>query len=410
MRRTTAILVLTSFAVAWALPALAQKKQYVITDQRTQKRFLAAQEELQAEQWEPARQTLEGFRTDKASPYEVALYYQMMGFIEANQDRFEEAAGAFQACLDADGLPPEAQVSLRFNLGQIYMMLEQWDDAIATFETWFSSVESPTSSAYYTLASAYYQGGREEEALAPAQKAVELSEEPRENWLQLLYALYLQQDRYADAIPIVEQLVSRFPKKNYWIQLAAMYMQEGREEDSMAVQQLAYAQGLLENDRELTRLAQMYLFNDLPYRAARLMERGLAQEQIEADQEAFQMLGNSWLAARESERAMEPLRQAAALSEDGELWLRLGQVHVQREEWDQAIDAIRNAQEKGLTKGPNTEGHAQVLLGIARFNKKQYTSARGHFQRALAEEKTEKMAESWLTYLERQMAALQIEG
>ena len=59
----------------------------------------------------------------------------------------------------------------------------------------------PNSTAYYLLAVAYYQQGDKRRALAPAEKAVELSEKPQESWLQLLLALRLQNEQYAEAVP-----------------------------------------------------------------------------------------------------------------------------------------------------------------------------------------------------------------
>ena len=38
---------------------------------------------------------------------------------------------------------------------------------------------------------------------------------------------------------------------------------------------------------------------------------------IEGDGDAYEMLANSWIASREYDRSLPPLKQAAELSEDG---------------------------------------------------------------------------------------------
>jgi tetratricopeptide (TPR) repeat protein len=379
--------------------------QYTISDQRTGKRLLEAQELLQNDQHAQARAVLGEFNQEKLNPYERAVVNQMIGYAWANEGNYEESAAALKLALAENALPPGQQLSTRYNLAQLYLMLEQFEQAVEQFESWFKDTEAPTATAYYALASAYYQAGREDEAVAPAEQAVALSEEPKEPWLQLLVALYLDRKRYAEALPLVERLVTSFPKKTYWIQLAAVYFALEEDQKSFAVQQLAYSQGLLTNDRELRRLAQMYLFNDLPYRAASVLEKGLEEGQIEKDQDAWQILGNSWLAAREYERALVPLENAASLSEDGELWLRLAQVHVQREEWDEAVDAVEKALAKGLDKGgPNTPCHGYLLIGIARYNQNRLGPAQSAIGRALSCEKTTEMASRWLQFLEREVA------
>ncbi len=73
--------------------------------------------------------------------------------------------------------------------------------------------------------------------------------------------------------------------------------------------QLAYNQDFLESDRELRQLAQLYLYHSIPYRAARVLEKGLADGIVTEDVDIFAMLANSWLLAREYEAALDPLRR-----------------------------------------------------------------------------------------------------
>jgi len=382
-------------------------RQYTISDQRTGKRLHEAHEFLKVDDFAKALEVLDGFEMEDLNPYEKAVVYQFRAHAYASQDKYEEASAALKLCLDQQALPPAAQLQARFNLAQMYMMLEHFEEAVREFELWFAETETPSPSGYFMLAMAYYQAGNPEGALEPAEKAVALSDEPREPWLQLLVALYLSKERWADARPLVEQLVTRFPKKSYWVQLAAVYFSLEEDERSFAVQQLAEAQGLLTTDRELRRLAQMYLYNDLPYRAAGILETSLQEGKVEGDRDAWQILGNSWLAAREFERAIEPLRKAAELSDDGEAWLRIGQVHVQREEWDQAVEAVQHALAKGLDHGgPNTPCHGHLLVGIARYNQERIGAAKVSVGRARACDKTAEMAERWLTFLDREETRL----
>ncbi len=99
----------------------------------------------------------------------------------------------------------------------------------------------PNSSAYYLLAVAYYQQELYSR-LAPAQKAVELAEKPQESWIQLVLALHLQEENWAEAVPLLVRLINLYPeKKTYWVQLSSVYGQkentEGACNHAVGVQQ-----------------------------------------------------------------------------------------------------------------------------------------------------------------------------
>jgi len=366
---------------------------------RIGKKFNKIYEAMQADDFETAKKILDSFDPEDMADYPAALVYQTAGYIAGNQENFAEAAKQFELCLARNALPPGSQLSVRFNLAQIYLMLEQWEKSIENFKIWFKQSESPNALAFYMLAVAYYQSGDPKAALEPARTAVDMTDAPKEGWLQLLLALYMEQKDYKQALPLLEDLVTRFPKKSYWIQLAAVYAELGRDLDSLAAQQLAYAQGLLTTDRELTRLAQLYLYNDLPFEAAEVMSKGLEDGTVENNSDNWKLLGDAWLAAREYEKALGPLHKAAELSDDGDLFVRLGQVYIQREEWGKAVENLNEA----LSKGSLTDvGNAHLLIGIANYNQKKLGAARASFAKARDSEKTRESADRWLDHIRRE--------
>ena len=190
-----------------------------------------------------------------------------------------------------------------------------------------------------------------------------------------------------------------FPKKQYWVQLSLIYGARGTYEKSLDVQQLAYAQGLLTEDSELRRLARSYLYHQLPHPAAEVLEKGLEEGRIEAGEEVLELLGNSWIAAREFGKSLEPLRRAAMLSEDGKLYLRLAQVHVQREQWKEAAQLLQKALEKG---GLEDLGRAHLLLGISYYSDDRPGRARSAFVRARAHDSSRIEANAWLEHIDRE--------
>lgn len=365
----------------------------------TQKRLNIAIEFLEEGQYSKAHEKLARLNFPRLNPYERAISYRFMAYAAIGQEDTAAAIRYFQKVVEQQILPIDDEASVRFNIAQLYASIEEWEKVDETLQEWFHYVEKPNPVAYYLLAISHYQREQYDEALAPALKALELSTKPRERWLQLVAALHLTREDFDSAVPILEELVIHFAKKQYWVQLSLIYAVRGDYPHALRVQQLAYAQGLLTKDDELRRLARSYLFQNLPYPAAHVLERGLEEGRIDPDGEALELLGNSWIAARDYEESIEPLQRAADLAEDGRLYLRLGQVRVQREDWKEATALIQKAIEKG---GLQDTGKAQLLLGISYYSDDRRESASTAFRRAQKHESTRTEANAWLEHIARQ--------
>jgi tetratricopeptide (TPR) repeat protein len=407
VRQVWALLLAAALALAAGSPAAAKEKdkkknraKHTVT-QKVAKKLSPALEFIQNEQYQEAGELLLELeeKADRLKPYERALVYQMLGFLESGEDRFTRALVYFEKCLAEDALPPSAQTQTRFNVAQLYLATDQFGKAVEALERWFEEAENPTSSAYYMLAVAHYQNGELEKALVAAETAVREAETVREPWLQLLVGLYYETQQYEQAQEPLEALIMLSPKKVYWTQLSSLYAHLGKEPRSLAVMQLAYSQGFLDKDRELRQLSQLYLYREIPYRAALVLEKGLADEIVAEEVDVFAMLANSWLLAREYDRAMGPLRRAAEMSEGGNLFARLGQVLLDREEWRAASDALSAALARGDLAD---EGGAELMLGMAYFYQDRTALARRHFSAARGRDNTRESAAKWLDLLDRE--------
>jgi tetratricopeptide (TPR) repeat protein len=371
-------------------------------DERTNKRLSKAYEQLGAEEYLAARKTLDRMRLRSLNPLERAKVHQIYAFLGYGEGDLEAARESLEKAIAEDALPATVQSEMRFQIAQLYLAEENWSGVVTNLDKWFARVEAPNAAAYYMLAIAHYQLDDVDAALVPALQAVAQSNEPREPWLQLLLALHLTRKDYEEAVPLLEQLAKHFPKKSYWLQLSTVHGALGNYEDALVPLQFAYAQNLLTTDEELRRLAQLLLYLDLPFRAAGVLSLGLEHERIDEDVEVYQLLGNSWIAAREYENAVAPLAQAAKLATTGDLYMRLAQVHIQRERWAEATIALEQALEKG---GLADEGDVYLLMGIAHYSQKRPGHATRWFRRALEHSNSRKEAESWLSYIHRELTS-----
>ena len=371
-------------------------------DERTGKRLITAREYLTAEKYREASETLDKLRMGSLNPLEKARVYQIRAFIAYGQQDTDAARDFLEKSLAEEVLSPEEFAETRFQIAQLWLQDQNWAEAAKNLEKWFTLAENPNAAAYYILALVYYQLEDLEKALVPAQTAVDLTSEPRESWLQLLLALRLTQKQYEESIPILETLLARYPKKAYWLNLSTVYGALGNYEEALVPLQLAHTQDLLDQDGEIRRLAQLLLFLELPYRAAQVLEQGLEAQLIQGDVEAYEMLSNSWIAARQYNESVAPLERAAELSDAGDLYVRLAQVHLQREKWGEASKALRKALAKGKLAN---RGDAQLLMGIAFYSQKQPKQAKTWFARAREHKATREEAETWIRYIDRELAS-----
>jgi tetratricopeptide (TPR) repeat protein len=365
----------------------------------TQKRLNAATELYDAGQYAEATKLLKGMKFARLNPHERALAYRFLAYAALGMEDPVAGTAYFEKVIEQEALPIDDEATIRFSIAQLYASTGKWQKTEEALLAWFPYVENPNPVAYYLLAISHYRRDQFDEAMAPALKALELAKAPKESWLQLTAALHLQKEDYDSAVPLLEQLVTFFAKKQYWVQLSLIYAARGDYEHAMEIQQLAYTLGLLTEDDELRRLARTYLFHQLPYPAAELLERGIEEGRIEPDRKVLELLGNSWIAAREYEKSLGPLQQAAELAEDGRLYLRLGQVRIQREDWKEATGLIQKAIRKG---GLEDAGKAHLLLGISYFSDDHTEPARLAFLRAQKHESTRTEANAWLAHIARQ--------
>lgn len=384
----------------------AAQAQATNIDAQTGKTLNEAIELLNAQDFAGAAQKISTLQLDRLSPYERGRVEQILANIAIAQEKYAEAREHLQQAIASGGLNAVEIDQNRYQHAVLYIQEDKWREGAAALEEWFKTAASPNSAAYYLLAAAYYQLEDLTRALPPAKKAVELMDpaKPNESWLGMLSALHLQREEYREAIPVLERLITAAPdKKLYWAQLSQVYVQIEDYENGLAVMQLANLAGLVTDDSEIRRLADLLLFNDVPYRCGQVLEAGIEKRFVTLDEKLYEKLSNCWIAAGELDKAVAPLQRAAELAPSGDTFVRLGELQGQREDWPAAIAAIQRGVDKGQLKDP---GNAQLWLGIAHYSQKSYEAAVPFFERARQSAKHRAMADNYLQAIRAQSRTL----
>ena len=195
-------------------------------------------------------------------------------------------------------------------------------------------------------------------------------------------------------------MIVYYPKDTYILTLAGIYSELGDTKKQLALTEVLYERGLINTSSHITNLANLYLLHGLPYKAATLLESEMAENIVEANERNLRLLSQAWYQAREDEKAIPPLKRAAELSNDGELYVRLAQAYINLEQWDEAAAAVQQALKLGGLKRNDT---ANIMLGMALFNQKRLEQARRAFQVAANDNRSERAATQWIAYVDSEM-------
>ncbi|MFI5215181.1 MAG: tetratricopeptide repeat protein [Candidatus Limnocylindria bacterium] len=338
-------------------------------------------------------------------PPEIAQIHRFRGYLLVAQGNGEGAAPEFEKALAQRALDPFAEQQTTYSLAQLYTQLGKYDQALALIETWFAAEQDPKPDAWFLKAMILVQQQKFEAALEPARTAVDLRNDPPESWMQLLIAVYIELEDYPNVAANLERLISISPrKKQYWIQLAAVQAHLQQDEKALATLRLADKAQLLKDDRDFRQLSRMLFIRDLPYQCAQEIEAALSAGSMQANADSYRMLSNCYVAARENDLALAPLAKAGELAPDGEMFMLLGQMHLQQERYEPALEVL----EKALAKAkPEQLGPVQLLIGVAQLGAKRFDAAERAFQAAANDAKVGDAARSYLKYVAEQRSRSQ---
>jgi tetratricopeptide (TPR) repeat protein len=378
-------------------PVQAQDDEYLLTE-KTYKSLSKAQEQMEAGQYSQAgRQLNELLTQTEAGSYDRAVVQQTIGYLHSEQDQYDKAAVAFQQALDADALPDDVTHNLRYNLAQILIADGQYSKGISLMEDWLASERQPENSVYVLLATAYYRVENFSKVIEHIQTAIKNDPDPKEDWYRLQLSAHMSLRQYKSTINVLETLITRYPhRKIYWDQLAALYQQQEKEFTSLAVRMLADRLDLGDPET-LINLADMYRYLRVPYKSGKLLQRAMDDGRIPSDFKHLQKLADSWLAAREDELAAQTLQRMLPKDSSGDTHLKLAQVYISTEDWQQAIDILNPVIDK--LQG-SKKGRAQLLLGTSYFHLDQLEQAKSAFSRAMAFDSQSRQAGQWIRHID----------
>lgn len=376
-------------------PALRQNIYKVISE---------AQELSDAKEYEQALAVLQKLeKRSKLNAYEKAMISYLKGFSYYSQNEYKKSILEFDKIVGKEGVPLDFENRVLSTLAQLHFVLEEYNKVIQRLTLLHKQQDNPKSQSLFSLAQAYYLTKQYTRSIAMAEKVMSLDrakgKKTDKNTYLLLQGCYYELKQFEKVAQILETLVALYPEKQYWIQLGAIYSQLGLEEKQMSAMALAHRQGYFSKSQEFEMLAQLYLYHALPYKAARLIESALADQLMDSNVESWSMLGDAWIMAKETDKAISAFREAAELASDGTVYERLVELYSEKEAWRDVIQSSDMAIKKKALKDI---GRVYLLRGVAYFNLAEFENSRAALKKAKKKPNTARFAKSWLRYVDRE--------
>ncbi len=355
------------------------------------------------QKWQEARRLLENGWDKCQDSYEKSQVYNFLGYIYYSLERYQDAINAYKNMIREEDADPKQALNTRYTLAQLYMVTEDYENAAKQLEAWMDRSEIVGADSKVLLAQAYYQLDRKDDALRLVEEAINdyqaKDKLPKEGWWSLQRVIYYQKGDYDQVAEILKKLIKHYPSFSYWRQLGGMYGELGREMDQLVATEMPYLAGEMSKERNLMSLAYMYLGASVPYRAARIIERGMEAGHIERTGENLEVLGQAWQQGQDNSKALPVLEEAARALGEGDIFARLAGVYLDLDQNQKAVDAADNALRRGDLE---RTGMAYMNKGNALINLHCYDDAIEAFEEAAEFEDSEKYAQRWIKYAENE--------
>jgi tetratricopeptide (TPR) repeat protein len=377
----------------------------------TYKRLSEAQEHMDAKNFTAAKQVLNDMLArGRLNGNEIGQVHNILGFLYFSEENYREAIASYRQVLaQGEDIPEGLEVQTLYTLAQLSFVNEEYQAALDFMERWIKKANNPGADPHIFMGQVYYQMQNYPAATVQIEKGIAIARERgmeiKEQWWALLNFLYFEQENWPKVLEILEVLVRDFPKREYWIRLAGIHAQEGNDRESLWSYEAADAGGFLDQQSDFTNYAGLLMQAEVPWRAARVLEKAIEAGVVEKSDRNLQSLGQAWQLSQEVGKAIPVFQQAARLSDDGKIYERLAQLYLDNDQYGECVTAANGALQK---RGLRQEQTMYIVRGMCEFNQDKLSDARESFvacrdlSRRTEDQSNQRMCAQWITYIDNE--------
>jgi len=400
------------------------KSKKSLVSKGTYKLLTKVQEAIDQSQYDEAFERLNKLILRvKDNAYESAVVFKTAGYIYVSRQETSKALPLLDSALKLNSLARENQQKLRYDLAQLLMSQQnvkqlnldqqaiidaELNRAITYLTTWLdhATEEELSAAVYARIGSAFLKLKKHSEAALYLNKAITRSklkrEKPSKYHHQLLLASYIEIKDFEAAIRVLKHLIVYFGQdKHFRMQLVGLYDETQQTKQALAVLEVAFKQGFLDDTTEYTALAQRLMLAGYPHKATQVLQQGLDSFIVWVTPENLTLLARAYIQAQEPQHAIPILRKAISTASNALPGQLLSQLFIEQEAWSSAIATLLLTLDKAKEKDAIS---LQLSLGYAYYEHGQIKKAKALFNQLIAntelDKKTIRTAQDWQRYLQ----------
>lgn len=287
-----------------------------------------------------------------ANEYDKAMAAQLGGQAAYNLDDTATAKQLLQQVVELNALDNNGHYQSLLMLAQLQLQDDEFAPGMANMDRYLAETRSNRPEDLIQKGQALYQMEKYAEAIPVLEQAIAATPEPKDSWYSLLLASFLSADRPAEAVKIAEQMAAKNPgDKKAQLNLVATYQQADQYDKAVAVLEKMRAAGQLTEEKEYRQLYVSYANMDGREKdVISVVNEGLQKGALKPDYQTQLALAQAYYYSEQIPQAIEAWQKAAPLAPTGDTYLNLARVLWQEDRIPEAKAAARAALEKGLKK------------------------------------------------------------
>lgn len=336
----------------------------------------------------------------KGNSLGVALTLQTHAQLKIYQDNQSQAQALLFKAVQLEGLDKNTLSQIQLMLAFSYYNTDQFLKAIELLKKTINLQTKPSANTYALIAASYYSLDDFKSGLPFISKACELTETPKEAWLQMAFSGYYQIKQYPDALSYLNKLVFNYPEKSdYWQQKAGLHQMLEQYNKAAATKDIAYKKGFLDKESDFINLSQLLASQGEAFKVGVVLEKAISENLIEPSEKALNILYQSWLQAKEINKAIIVLGELFENYRQPKHGYQLIQYLIDQEQWNKT-DQLAN---KLLDIELSSSQRGKVLLyqGMAKYRQGDTRGAMLVLGKSTAFDSSSSQAKSWMSYIKQ---------
>lgn len=348
-----------------------------------------------------AQQLLQPIADGSKSKYAQALATQALANIKYNGGDHKGGIELLKKSLDSNALPNDTYFQLQFNLAQYYAGDEQYPLALQTLQQWRDQGKKDTAEAYGLEGMIDYRMEKYPEAIAAINKAKTMTDKPNPQWDQILLASYSESGQTDQVAKLASDQLSKNPNDATALHNAsAVFLQQQKYPDAIKLLEQARSNGTLNEESDWQNLAKSYMLlaqdgtdaKGNGAKAVAVIDDGISKGKLKKSAENYKLQGDAAIIGENEAGSIQYYQKAEPLSTDGEVGLAMARVQLQQDQYAAAKKSVTAA----IAKGVKHKGSAYMVLAESERGLKNKPAAVAAMKQAAQDPETASKANAWL--------------